>query len=66
LLTAVPFPGVLGGSPEYLPHGRSQVRDRHLKFHETRDNLLAHAGTVAGDAVLVRDSKNRAHGPTSP
>ena len=35
-----PLPrGVLGGSPEYLPHGRTQVGDRHLKFHETRDNL---------------------------
>jgi hypothetical protein len=40
LRTAVPFPcGVLGGSPEYLPHGRTQAGDRHLKFYETRDNL---------------------------
>jgi len=31
--------GVLGGSPEYLPHGRTQAGDRHLKFHEIRDNL---------------------------
>ena len=31
--------GVLGGSPEYLPHGRTQAGDRHLNFHETRDNL---------------------------
>jgi hypothetical protein len=23
----------------HLPHGRSQAGDRHLKFHETRDNL---------------------------
>ena len=30
---------VLGGSPEVLPFGRSQVGDRHLKFHE--DNLSA-------------------------
>jgi hypothetical protein len=29
--------GVLGGSPEYLPHGRTQAGDRHLKFHETRE-----------------------------
>ena len=35
-----PLPrGVLGGSPEYLPHGRAQAGDRHLKFHESRDNL---------------------------
>jgi hypothetical protein len=33
------FVGVLGGSPEDLPPGRTQVRDRHLKFHEDRDNL---------------------------
>jgi hypothetical protein len=31
--------GVLGGSPEYLPHGRAQAGDRHLKFHESRDDL---------------------------
>ncbi|HEX9498673.1 MAG TPA: EthD domain-containing protein [Mycobacterium sp.] len=37
---AVPsFVGVLGRSPEDLPSGRPQVRDRHLKFHEERDNL---------------------------
>jgi hypothetical protein len=38
---AVPsfFVGVLDGSPEDLPSGRPQVRDRHLKFHEDRDNL---------------------------
>jgi hypothetical protein len=24
---------------QHLPHGRRQVGDRHLKFHETRDNL---------------------------
>jgi len=36
-----PFPrGVLGRSPEYLPCGRAQVRDRHPNFHEVRDNLL--------------------------
>ena len=35
-----PLPrGVLGGSPEVLPFGRSQVGDRHLKFHESWDNL---------------------------
>src|SRR6202011_2422077 len=38
VLTAVPsFVGVLGSSPEDLPSGRPQVRDRHLKFHEDRD-----------------------------
>jgi hypothetical protein len=46
---AVPsFVGVLGRSPEDLPSGRPQVRDRHLKFHEERDNLvpLAEFGKV--------------------
>src|SRR3954467_4447207 len=39
-----PLPrGVLGPSPEYLPHGRTQAGDRHLKFHESRDNLSGHA-----------------------
>jgi hypothetical protein len=39
---AVPYflEGVLGGSPEDLPPGRAQARDRHLKFHEDWDNLL--------------------------
>jgi hypothetical protein len=43
---AVPsFVGVLGRSPEDLPSGRPQVRDRHLKFHEDRDNLLVDGQT---------------------
>jgi hypothetical protein len=49
---AVPYPffvGVLGGSPEDLPSGRPQVRDRRLKFHEDRDNLWE----PAVDAVLT-------------
>jgi hypothetical protein len=41
VLHGSPLPrGVLGGSPEYLPHGRIQAGDRRLNFHETRDNLL--------------------------
>src|SRR4029077_19382694 len=40
---AVPsFVGVLGRSPEDLPSGRPQVRDRHLNFHKDRDNLNLH------------------------
>jgi hypothetical protein len=31
---------VLGGSPEYLPHGKTQAGDRHLKFHESRGDGL--------------------------
>jgi hypothetical protein len=27
---------LLGGSPEYLPHGTTQAGGRHLKLHETR------------------------------
>ncbi|MGO9153013.1 hypothetical protein [Mycobacterium sp.] len=37
---AVPsFVGVLGPSPEDLPSGKPQTRDRHLKSHEDRDDL---------------------------
>jgi hypothetical protein len=39
-LSGGPLPrGVLGGSPEYLPHGRTQAGDRRLKIHEHWDNL---------------------------
>jgi hypothetical protein len=31
------FVAVLGGAPEDLPPGRTQVRDRHLNFHEVRE-----------------------------
>ena len=40
LVTVVPC--LLGSSlvdAQHLPHGRRQVGDRHLKFHESRDNL---------------------------
>jgi hypothetical protein len=40
LVTVVPC--LLGSSlvdAQHLPHGRRQAGDRHLKFHETRDNL---------------------------
>ena len=42
LVTVVPC--LLGSSladAQHLPHGRRQVGDRHLKFHESRDNLPA-------------------------
>ena len=34
------FEVYLVGSPEDLPPGRPQVRDRHLKFHEDREYAL--------------------------
>jgi len=34
------FEVYLAVHPKDLPSGRPQVRDRHLKFHEDRDNLL--------------------------
>ena len=40
------FEVYLVGSPEDLPSGRPQVRDRHLKFHEDRDNLYRDEGKV--------------------
>jgi len=33
------FEVYLAVHPKDLPSGRPQVRDRHLKFHEDRDNL---------------------------
>jgi hypothetical protein len=47
----LPTSSVLVGSPEDLPASRAQVRDRHLSFHEDRDNLFS---TLSGDAHLVR------------
>ena len=41
LVTVVPC--LLGSSladAQHLPQGRRQAGDRHLNFHETRDNLL--------------------------
>jgi len=35
---------------QLLPHGRTQAGDRHLKFHETRDNLTIRGG--AGLSVV--------------
>jgi hypothetical protein len=32
--------GVTWRSPEHLPDGRRQAGDRHLKFHDERDNLV--------------------------
>jgi hypothetical protein len=52
--------GVLGGSPEYLPHGRTQMGDRHLKFHESRDNLhLTCANAPAKIYAVNRSSAPR-------
>jgi len=38
---AVPFLGCSWSFTRGLPPGRSQVGDRHLKFHEDWDNLVA-------------------------
>src|SRR4051812_9864447 len=53
VFTAVPclLRGVLGRSPGDLPASRHQVRDRHPKFYEDRDNLSADAGHDAADGV---------------
>jgi hypothetical protein len=34
--------------PKDLPSGRPQVRDRHLKFHEDRDNLAKRPTRLLG------------------
>ena len=38
---------------QHLPQGRHQAGDRHLNFHETRDNLLARSGPVYGSFASV-------------
>jgi len=38
LVTAVPCLGSSLADAQHLPQGRRQAGDRHLKFHETRDN----------------------------
>jgi hypothetical protein len=38
---------------QHLPHGRSRAGDRHLKFYETRDNLLESVGPPAVAASLL-------------
>jgi hypothetical protein len=43
----------LGRSPEDLPSGRPQMRDRHLKFHEDRDNLGFDTAEVDAADLLV-------------
>jgi hypothetical protein len=45
---AVPRHGVLGGSPEYLPHGRTQG-DHHLKFTSSGTTSRAAVGGRASE-----------------
>src|SRR5665811_1365718 len=60
LVTVVPC--LLGSSlvdAQHLPHGRRQAGDRHLKFHETRDNLrqsdrLDPLESVIGQTLIAR------------
>jgi DMSO/TMAO reductase YedYZ heme-binding membrane subunit len=40
----------------YLPHGRAQAGDRHLKFHESRDNLQVR-GNIYYSAKDVRANR---------
>ena len=39
MLTAVPFLSTFLAEARHLPRGRHRAGDRHLNFHETRDNL---------------------------
>jgi hypothetical protein len=40
LVTAVPFLSNFLAEARHLPRGRHRAGDRHLKFHETWDNLV--------------------------
>ena len=37
---------------QHLPHGRHQAGDRHLKFHDVRDNLHVQPATDKGSGHL--------------
>lgn len=43
---------------QHLPQGRHQAGDRHLNFHETRDNLLDDAEQQLLGLVMDRRSNN--------
>ncbi len=38
---------------QHLPQGRRQAGDRHLKFHESRDNLFAYVGGAMPILLLL-------------
>ncbi len=44
---------------QHLPQGRRQAGDRHLNFHESRDNLLALAGGLVALIVAARITRRR-------
>jgi len=48
---------------QHLPQGRCQAGDRHLNFHETRDNLDvadgARPGQSAAESAELRELKRR-------
>jgi len=53
---------------QHLPHGRCQAGDRHLNFHETRDNLPARPGPtkdISGKAGVDRPHRHAPHQETS-
>ena len=51
---------------QHLPQGRSQAGDRHLNFHETRDNLRRHPSPRCAAAAASRPGTPRPRArPTS-
>jgi len=57
------FEVYLAVHPKDLPSGRPQVRDRHLKFHEDRDNLedVLRPDTASGIALSTVKHSKYAH-----
>jgi hypothetical protein len=45
--------GVLGGTPETLSEDGSGAGDRHLKFHDYRDNLFGVDTSAWGKAEIA-------------
>jgi hypothetical protein len=62
-------PGVLGGSPQRLPHGRTPMGDHHLKVPESRDNLRSARRVLPLDPLprhAPRQARRRNGIPASP
>jgi hypothetical protein len=53
-LVVVPFSSVFFGGARHLPAGRHRAGDRHLKFHDYRDNFAAGALDIALDSFRTR------------
>ena len=56
LVTVVPCLGGVLADAQHLPQRRCQAGDRHLNFHETRDNLRGYRLPVCFTLKVLLDS----------